>query len=400
MYDFLLQLVQTSVVMSGVGLMFCAVRRLLGERYSAAGRRIVWLVVFAGYLMIWKPSLNGVYLYRACEAPAVSYMQGHVYVRGVAPQTILTVSRFLTVVWLLGVMVSLSLQLARHREFLETVRRLQLTDGAGRAGQNTGCGEKKEPAVSVRGQVCPDVVREVWNRCLAQCKIRKEIPFAVVQGLPSPMAVGVLHPRLLLPAGGIREDQLYLILLHEASHLKAGDLWAKAFCQLALALHWFNPLCRRLQDLFELDMESACDERVLRMAGEKCRKQYCATILSVVRSQMGFRTAFSTQFAAGPGKLKKRLEAILTGKRRRMFVGIGIFLLLFTVCSGSALSLDVFGVADVGWENVNAVYETTYPYIADGEPLTAPKVVTSSLWPGEELSLEGEGQMTTFFPTE
>lgn len=329
MYEFMMQLCQTSLVMTGVGLLFCLFRKLLGERYSAAGKRLTWLILFAGFLLVVKPVMGGSYLYDMSRTLTGSNVRASVYGQGASVREIYIGFRVAAALWLVGAAASLSLQLARHKEFM---------DRADRLAAEYAAAEKS-------------ALRERWSSCLRQCKVQRDIPLTVVPGLPSPMVVGLLHPRLLLPAEEMDADRLRLVLLHEASHVKAGDLWAKAFCQLAMAVHWFNPVIYQFGRLFELDMESACDERVLRLVGQDHRKQYCAAILSVVRSQMGWQTAFSTHFAVAPSQLKRRLTTIMSAKRRRMFAGVGAFVLVFTLCSGSALSLDVFGFTpSSGWE--------------------------------------------------
>ncbi len=58
-------------------------------------------------------------------------------------------------------------------------------------------------------------------------------------------------------------EQRWAILLHEAAHLKRGDLW-RSLCVRLLALpQWFNPLAWRMVRRFDEAAEWACDEFVL-----------------------------------------------------------------------------------------------------------------------------------------
>lgn len=356
MYDFMVQLCQTSLVMSLAGLAFTAVRRILGERYCAAGRRMTWLVIFAGFLCIVKPSLGGRYL---CEAPALAPALSHAYTSS-GENVAAVLVRLLWVIWLMGLLVCVGFAFARHREFMIRVRRL------------SACASAEEMSA----------LRELWQSCLKQCQIRRPIPLLIVPGLSSPMAAGVWRPMLLLPPETLKNEKLHLILLHEASHIRAGDLWAEVLCQAVTALHWFNPLCRRFARQFEADMESACDERVLAQVGRQHRKEYCAAILQVVREQAGLSTAFSTHFAARPSQLKRRLEAIMTGRRQRMFAGVAACLLAFTLCSGSVVSMNLFGLTgDRGlWTGLS--------WTDEGEMLTTyPLNLDTSAYPGESQEM-------------
>lgn len=74
---------------------------------------------------------------------------------------------------------------------------------------------------------------------------------------------------VLLPAAFAQQfdpAQRVLVLRHELAHLRHGDaLWALG-AELALAVLWFHPLAWFARRRFQLDMELACDERVLRLA--------------------------------------------------------------------------------------------------------------------------------------
>ncbi|MBK8091478.1 MAG: hypothetical protein IPK32_05670 [Verrucomicrobiaceae bacterium] len=81
-----------------------------------------------------------------------------------------------------------------------------------------------------------------------------------------PMVWGVLHPRLLLPAGfqNWSTERLRGVLLHELEHLRRRDPLALWLAQWVKALHWFNPLAWLTLSQLRADQERACDDAVLR----------------------------------------------------------------------------------------------------------------------------------------
>lgn len=87
--------------------------------------------------------------------------------------------------------------------------------------------------------------------------------------LSSPLLVGVVNPRLYLPATwqAWTPTQLRGIVAHELAHYHNRDLWALVFQVLATVLFGLNPLIwlvnRRLAHLREL----RCDEDALRKSG-------------------------------------------------------------------------------------------------------------------------------------
>lgn len=100
-----------------------------------------------------------------------------------------------------------------------------------------------------------------------------------VAGLPA--AVGLLRPRIVLPAGF---EQRYLpieqqlVLLHERVHLQRGDIVINALLALLQCLYWFNPLLLFALRCCREDQELSCDERVIaRVSG--ARRSYGEAML-------------------------------------------------------------------------------------------------------------------------
>lgn len=82
----------------------------------------------------------------------------------------------------------------------------------------------------------------------------------------SPALVGLLRPRIVLPADfeqRFAPAQRALILAHEQVHRSRQDnLWNLLACLLT-ALHWWNPLAGWAARRFRADQELACDAAVL-----------------------------------------------------------------------------------------------------------------------------------------
>ena len=93
-------------------------------------------------------------------------------------------------------------------------------------------------------------------------------------GLPA--LVGVWRPRIVLPAGF---DQLYsaqeqrLVLLHERTHLRRGDIFVNALLAALQCVYWFNPLLPLALRRCREDQEFSCDERVI-AHGDGARRSY------------------------------------------------------------------------------------------------------------------------------
>jgi len=100
----------------------------------------------------------------------------------------------------------------------------------------------------------------------------------------SPAVTGLFRPMLLLPAGfetTLAPHETRLVLKHELTHIKRGDLLVNALLCLLLALHWFNPLLWLAFVKARLDRESACDAQVLGGASQSQRAAYGHALLKV-----------------------------------------------------------------------------------------------------------------------
>lgn len=85
-----------------------------------------------------------------------------------------------------------------------------------------------------------------------------------VIGLPA--AIGVLRPRIVLPADHATrysDIEQNLMIDHERGHIARGDLLWNALAALLRCLLWFNPLLHLAAGRFRQDQELACDQYVL-----------------------------------------------------------------------------------------------------------------------------------------
>lgn len=125
-----------------------------------------------------------------------------------------------------------------------------------------------------------------------------------------PFVLGIFRPRIYLPSS-LNDAQTQHILQHEETHIARGDHIWKLLAYLALSLHWFNPIAWLGFHLFVQDMETACDESVLRSMDENTRADYAETLLCV---STGRRFPNITP-AFGEDNPKTRIKSILRYKK-------------------------------------------------------------------------------------
>ena len=124
----------------------------------------------------------------------------------------------------------------------------------------------------------------------------------------TPFVLGLLRPRIYLPAGLPEEESAY-ILCHKRCHIRRGDHLFRLLAYAALCLHWYNPLVWLAFFLSVRDMELSCDEAVLRRMGRDIRGDYASSLL---RLSAAGPSPFSPAF--GEGDTALRIRRLMTGR--------------------------------------------------------------------------------------
>jgi bla regulator protein BlaR1 len=113
------------------------------------------------------------------------------------------------------------------------------------------------------------------------------LPVIEVAAAIAPMLIGPLRPRLLLPVHlrSFAPVQQQLIIEHELTHWRRGDLrWMTAALVLQ-TLFWFHPVMRLLRARLSWAQELACDRTVLQGRAPVQRKAYAAALLAQLKLQ-------------------------------------------------------------------------------------------------------------------
>ncbi|MEO8844285.1 MAG: M56 family metallopeptidase [Kofleriaceae bacterium] len=100
----------------------------------------------------------------------------------------------------------------------------------------------------------------------------------------SPMTIGVLRPRVVLPAAADAwsPQRLRAVLVHELGHVRRRDTLIQLAAQLGCALYWWNPLAWLAAARLRSEREHACDDLVL--GAGTLASSYATDLLDVARS--------------------------------------------------------------------------------------------------------------------
>lgn len=86
----------------------------------------------------------------------------------------------------------------------------------------------------------------------------------------------------MLPSVDIPKNDFQYIFLHELTHYKRWDMFYKWLMQIALCLHWFNPLVHLMSREITKACEFSCDEAVLTKMGQENAQDYGKTLLNAM----------------------------------------------------------------------------------------------------------------------
>jgi len=148
-----------------------------------------------------------------------------------------------------------------------------------------------------------------------------------------PMLVGLLRPRIVLPADYATRytaQEQAAILAHERMHRRRGDLWWNALCAALRCAFWFHPLVAGTQRACLADQELACDSAVLGQGGHA--PQIYAHALLKTQSAAGAPLGCAMQ-AASP--LRERILNLgRRGSPRRVRVLVALLLAAAAAAGG------------------------------------------------------------------
>jgi len=141
----------------------------------------------------------------------------------------------------------------------------------------------------------------------------------------SPFLLGLIRPAIYIPSSLAPDDpideenekKLQYVIQHETAHISRRDHIWKPLGFLLLSINWFNPLLWISYILLCRDIESACDEKVIRSMDAPARAEYSRTLLEL--SSTG-RAIAACPVAFGETGTKNRIKAILNYKKPAFWI--------------------------------------------------------------------------------
>lgn len=167
--------------------------------------------------------------------------------------------------------------------------------------------------------------------------IRRPIPIYKNALAVSPMLVGIIRPYIIIPVTNYDFQELKLILCHELVHYKRCDILYKWLVQIAVCVHWFNPLAFLMASEVGKNCELSCDEVILKQLDTANKRKYGDTLLAALKTGGSYRDTVASVTLNEDGKmLKERLEAIMKfTKKSKAVTIIAAFSAFVIFCSAA-----------------------------------------------------------------
>jgi bla regulator protein blaR1 len=316
--NFIIALLESSITMSVLALVYIAITPLLFKKFSAKGQYYASLVIILGLIIPFRfyPQTSVIYMDSLIPALKMTNSSPIDLAASGAITTSFNIPWYTIAcsLWLAGVIVFLVHHLYRHRRFVKMVRRWSTV---------------------VSDQQTLHIFHEVQKKL----GITRLVALRVCPGISSPMLLGFARPTILLPSDDIPVDELPLILKHELIHYKRRDLWYKTLVLIATALHWFNPFVYIIAREISIQCEISCDEEVVKDTDKVSRQLYVEAIFGIIRKQSQAQTVFSTNFYGGKQGMKDRILSIMDTSHKKWGVSILTAILVATFSTGAVLKL-------------------------------------------------------------
>jgi LCP family protein required for cell wall assembly len=233
-----------------------------------------------------------------------------------APQSILPfyVLDLISYVWAIGVILFLLYHLVRYYSFRTKILRwsILITD------------------------------RDILEQYQSICKdmgIKRQINILRSNQVYSPMLLGFIKPRIVLPVKDFTEEQYHFVLKHELIHYKHHDLFYKLILLWTAALHWFNPFVHYMVYRANNDIELFCDEKLIAKNNLRYRENYSNMMLHIMTDVIkNNNILLTTGFGNSKKQLKNRFYQIMNSKPTKRGTCFIIGLVCLIIVAGNVVA--------------------------------------------------------------
>lgn len=230
----------------------------------------------------------------------------------------------------------------------------------------------------IKTSIHDDVLDHIFSTISTDKRCRTKIFYN--ESTEIPFSAGVIKRMIIIPKDTEMAD-LQMIVRHELTHIKNGDLVIKLCMNIICCVFWFNPFVYKIRKDLVQTLEIRCDRAVTLGMNDAQRARYLEVLLSVLRRNGNLKRKYinSALFEGdlAVSNIKERFENVEAGKARNVksiLVGaIMMIVVLSLICLSYMFSSKQYRAA------AKMVYEIEV--IPDTVPLeTDQKLRLINLW--------------------
>ncbi|MGI6025776.1 MAG: M56 family metallopeptidase [Candidatus Scatomorpha sp.] len=226
----------------------------------------------------------------------------------------------------------------------------------------------------------------LWEEVFAQvCPRMNRPPLYRSKELATPLTIGLFSGNrvVVLPERYYTDEELRLVLTHEAIHIARFDAVSKLGLVSMAAFCWFDPLVWLAMRKSAEDIELSCDESVTFGVSADERRRYADLILSSAGDGRGFTTCLSAKASSLRYRLKNVMQPPIKSSGA-LVIGIATFLLIL-ICGQVALA---YG----GGTGEELIFNSDDPalYVVDENDCTDPDGLKDHIASLELMELNGK----------
>lgn len=143
--------------------------------------------------------------------------------------------------------------------------------------------------------------------CTTRKSARAKVSLYASQHITTPFTIGVLFPRIMLPASLVNKKEGKMILSHELAHVENHDNLIKFLCLPAILLHWYNPFIYILYWEICKVSEQVCDAAVIQNMSEQEKEQYKLLIIELGKREPHTDVLWTSPFNGRFKMIKERM---------------------------------------------------------------------------------------------
>jgi beta-lactamase regulating signal transducer with metallopeptidase domain len=197
-------------------------------------------------------------------------------------------------------------------------------------------------------------IEKIYSACSEEAGVKKRLPLLITEDLFTPALAVSFKPKILLPLRFVQnatDAQIKLALRHEITHYRRMDHLVCILMRVLTAVYWFNPVVWLAEREIISDMETACDNSIVKNMKKTEKTYYANMILSMFSKKAEAPFVLGMALSNTRNIAEKRIRGIYMKSKTKKSVKTAALLLsmaLMAACFTTACQPVQADQADAG----------------------------------------------------